>query len=94
MKTITMTELNQRVSAITREVVEGGEPISVTNRGKVVLRLVPERVDPTDPLGMLVAAGRATPPRSSRTPAVRRIPVPLSRPLDELLSEERDSDRY
>jgi prevent-host-death family protein len=42
MKTITMTELNQRTSAITREVTESGETVLVTNHGKPVLRLVPE----------------------------------------------------
>ncbi|MFT4217469.1 MAG: type II toxin-antitoxin system Phd/YefM family antitoxin [Micropruina sp.] len=94
MRTITMTELNQRVSAVTREVVETGEAICVTNRGKVVLRLVPEPVGSSDPLAALVSAGRATPPRAGGSRLTRREPIPLSRPLDELLADERDDDRF
>lgn len=88
-----MTELNQRISAITREVIDSGEPISVTNRGKVVMRLVPEPIGSGDPLAALVAAGRATPPRSPGTPPAWRGPVPLSRPIDELLAYERNDER-
>ena len=37
-----MTEFNQRVSAVSRLVIESGETMKVTNRGRVVLRLVPD----------------------------------------------------
>ncbi len=90
-----MTELNQRVSTITREVIETGEPVQVTKHGDVVLRIVPELRDAMDPLERLIAAGKAMPPRS-RGEGVKWSdlpPVVLSRPLDELVEEERrDAD--
>lgn len=88
-----MTEFNQRVSAITREVVERGEPISVTNRGKVVLRLVPEPTSVGDPLASLIAAGRAAPPRSDQFQPLPEVPISTTRPLGELLADERDDGR-
>lgn len=89
MKNITMTELNQHISSITREVIERGEPVIVTKRGRPVLRLVPEVPASDDPLAALVAAGKASPPSSKSTQTVKRAPIALSRPLDELLAEER-----
>ena len=88
-----MTEFNQKVSAITREVVERGEAISVTNRGRVVLRLVPELTGASDPVASLIAAGRATPPRSEQLQPLPEVPIPTSRPLEDLLADERDDER-
>lgn len=94
-----MTELNQRVSATTREVVERGEPVVVTNRGRPVLRLVPENVAPSDPLAALVAEGKARPPRidpsstSSGSLTFHRPRVALSRSLDDILAEERSDEK-
>lgn len=82
-----MTEFNQRVSAVTREVVESGEPVRVTNRGRAVLRLVPEPTAPADPLETLIAAGQASAPRRTPRPLSGRKPVELSRDLDELIAE-------
>jgi prevent-host-death family protein len=93
MKTITMTEFNQRVSAVTREVIETGEAIVVTNRGRPVLRLVPEGVGARSRLEELIEAGLATPPRRRPTRWAGRQKVELSRPIDELLQEVRaDTD--
>jgi prevent-host-death family protein len=89
MKTVTMTELNQRTSAITREVTEGGETVRVTNHGKTVLRLVPEKPASDDPLQRLIDAGLATPARDPGAFDPAGEPVPTSRPLDELLEETR-----
>ncbi|MDN6659778.1 MAG: type II toxin-antitoxin system Phd/YefM family antitoxin [Acidipropionibacterium jensenii] len=89
MKNITMTELNQHISSITRDVIERGEPVVVTKRGRPVLRLVPEVPAAADPLAALIATGKASPPTSMSSKTVRRAPVTLSRPLDELLDEER-----
>ncbi|MFT4050918.1 MAG: type II toxin-antitoxin system prevent-host-death family antitoxin [Microbacterium sp.] len=87
MRTITMTELNQRVSAVTREVIEKGEPVRVTNRGRVVLRLVPEPARDGSPLDALIAAGVASPPTRPARRRGAQPPVPLSRGLDEILRE-------
>lgn len=37
-----MTEFNQRVSAVTREVMKLREPVRITNRARVVLRDIPQ----------------------------------------------------
>ena len=96
MRTITMTELNQRISAVTREVIESGEPVQVTNRGKAVLRLVPEPMAPTQPvtarerLQQLIDAGMAARPASREARSVRRLqPLRFSRSVEELLEDER-----
>ncbi len=80
-----MTELNQRISAITREIAETGEPVRVTNRGKVVLRLIPEPVDGASPIEALIAAGLATAPTRERPRSRPR--VELSDDADSVLSE-------
>jgi antitoxin (DNA-binding transcriptional repressor) of toxin-antitoxin stability system len=93
MRTITMTELNQRISAVTREVIESGEPVQVTNRGRAVLRLVPEptavAVTAQERLQQLIDAGLATPARQPHQPLPRKEPVRLSRSIEELLEEDR-----
>ncbi len=73
MRTVTMTEFNQRVSAITREVTETGEPVQITNRGTVVLHIAPgpapvdempkarngrERLEQLRAMGMIVPHGK------------------------------------
>jgi prevent-host-death family protein len=48
MTAVGVRELKARASEILRQVEEGGEPIEITKRGKVVARLVPaERPRPT-----------------------------------------------
>lgn len=89
MKRVTLTELNQHTSAIVREVIERGESVTVTMRGRPVLHLVPAAAATDDPVAALVAAGKASPPRVKSTDTVRRAPVTLSRALDEIHSEER-----
>lgn len=86
MKTITMTELNQRISAVTRDVIENGESFQVTNRGRPVLRLVPEVQNSDNPIESLLNAGLATPPKRRHRPLTARR-VSLSRTIDELLDE-------
>ena len=93
MRSITMTELNQRVSSVTRQVVEGGESIQVTNRGSVVMWLVPAPQAGQDPVGSLVSAGLALAPQRSHRPISRRQPVRLSGDIDDILAEvNRDAD--
>lgn len=87
MKTISLTELNQNVSKVTRELVESGEAVQVTNRGTVILRMVPESTRPRPRLEELYELGMATPPRRTPTPMSGRPPVTLSRPIDEILDD-------
>lgn len=81
-----MTELNQRISAITREIAETGEPVRVTNRGRVVLRLIPEPAGDGSPIESIIAAGLASAPSRERHEGPRPR-VELSAPIDEVLSE-------
>lgn len=87
MKTITMTELNQRISAVTRAVIEDGESFRVTNRGRAVLRLVPEVQGSDNAVEALVNAGLATPPRRPHRRLSGRAAVALSGDLDDILDE-------
>ncbi|MGB4779175.1 type II toxin-antitoxin system Phd/YefM family antitoxin [Microbacterium sp.] len=87
MRTITMTELNQRVSAVTREVIESGETVRVTNRGRVVLRLVPEPGPTGSPLEALIASGAAVPPTRPHRRRGGQPAVPLSDDLDAIIAE-------
>ncbi|MFT4298281.1 MAG: type II toxin-antitoxin system Phd/YefM family antitoxin [Aeromicrobium sp.] len=89
MRTVTLTQLNQRTSAITREIVESGEPVQVTNRGKVVLRMIPEVPPAQDRLAELIALGLARPAVAPGQWQPRRKPATLSRPIDEILDEVR-----
>jgi prevent-host-death family protein len=92
MKTISMSELNQRISAVTREVIETGQPVRVTNRGRAVLRLVPEPTTSDNPLQALVDAGLATAPRRQPRVIEKRRQRRLSRRVDEIIDDIR-SDR-
>ena len=79
-----MTELNQRISAITREIAETGEPVRVTNRGRVVLRLVPVTGDALSPIESVIAAGLATPPTRARR-GLGGAPIELSTDIETAL---------
>lgn len=81
-----MTELNQRISAITREIAETGEPVRVTNRGRVVLRLVPETGDALSPIESMIAAGLATSPSRARQD-LGGAPIPLSTDIETALED-------
>jgi len=63
METIGLRELNQNPSkAVAR--VRAGASLVVTDRGKPVLRMIPETEDPS-PLQQMIAAGGARPPPST-----------------------------
>lgn len=91
MKRIGVRELRQHASRWLR-LVEAGESLEVTERGRPVARLVP--VPQSSGYAALVAEGRITPatsdllklgPRIERSPG---IPLP-SEILDQMRSEER-----
>jgi prevent-host-death family protein len=68
MNRIGVRELNQNTSQVLAR-VSGGETIEITDRGRLVARLVPVD-DETSTLNRLVASGRAAAPTSGG-------PVPL-----------------
>lgn len=91
METIGLRELNQNPSrAVAR--VRAGETIVVTDRGRPVLRLVPEDERP-DTLRRLIDSGEVTPPAELGMPDLALELAPGVESLSDLLIAERDSER-
>ncbi|MPZ80002.1 MAG: type II toxin-antitoxin system prevent-host-death family antitoxin [Actinophytocola sp.] len=91
METIGLRELNQNPSkAVAR--VRAGASIVVTDRGRPVLRMVPEpRAE--DTLHSMVANGEVRPPAESGMPDIVDDLAPDTESLSELLVADRDRDR-
>lgn len=91
METIGLRELNQNPSkAVAR--VRAGASLIVTDRGRPVLRMVPE-VGESGALERMVAAGEVTPPVESGMPDLILDLAPEVDSLSDLLVGERDQER-
>jgi prevent-host-death family protein len=91
MKTIGLRELNQNPSkAVAR--VRAGETIVVTDRGRPVLRLVPELEQP-GVLQHLIDSGEVTPPSELGMPDLVLELAPELDSLSDLLIADRDKER-
>ena len=91
METIGLRELNQNPSkAVAR--VRAGETVVVTDRGRPILRMVPE-VDQPGSLHRLVASGEATAPAEQGMPDLIPDLVPEIDSLAETLVADRDRER-
>jgi prevent-host-death family protein len=91
MRTIGLRELNQNPSkAVAR--VRAGETIVVTDRGRPVLRLVPEDERP-GVLQHLLDSGEVTPPAELGMPDLILELAPQVDRLSDLLIEDRDKER-
>ncbi|TDD25598.1 type II toxin-antitoxin system prevent-host-death family antitoxin [Kribbella turkmenica] len=91
METIGLRELNQNPSkAVAR--VRAGETIVVTDRGRPVLRLVPEDERPGT-LRHMVDLGEVTLPAELGMPDLVLDLAPGVDSLSELLIEDRDKER-
>ncbi|MCT2582358.1 type II toxin-antitoxin system Phd/YefM family antitoxin [Actinophytocola gossypii] len=91
METIGLRELNQNPSrAVAR--VRAGNSILVTDRGRPVLRMVPEPRT-GDMLHQLVANGEVRAPAQSGMPDVVDDLVPETESLTDLLIADRDRER-
>ena len=92
METIGLRELNQNPSkAVAR--VRAGHSIIVTDRGKPILRMVPEASGERTLLQELVAQGRAEPPSERGIPPAEPELAPTAPSLSELIVAERDRER-
>jgi prevent-host-death family protein len=92
VETIGLRELNQNPSkAVAR--VRAGQSIIVTDRGKPILRMVPEPSGKRTLLEELVAQGRAEPPSERGMPAVEPELTPTTPSLSDLIIADRDRDR-
>lgn len=91
MRTIGLRELNQNPSkAVAR--VRAGETIVVTDRGRPVLRLVPEGERP-GVLQHLLDSGEVTAPAELGMPDLMLDLAPEVGSLSDLLIEDRDKER-
>jgi prevent-host-death family protein len=91
VETIGLRELNQNPSrAVAR--VRAGESLLVTDRGRPVLRMVPE-VESRGVLSRLVAEGMATAPAEQGMPDLIVDLVPDVESLTDVLLAERNRER-
>ena len=91
METIGLRELNQNPSrAVAR--VRAGESIVVTDRGRPILRMVPEIEQPGG-LSQMVAAGIATAPTEPDMPELIPDLAPEIDSVADLLLAEREQER-
>jgi prevent-host-death family protein len=91
VETIGLRELNQNPSrAVAR--VRAGESLLVTDRGRPILRMVPE-VESPGVLSRLVAEGTATAPAEQGLPELIEDLAPEVESLTDLLLAERDRER-
>ena len=93
METIGLRELNRNLSgAVAR--VRAGESLLVTDRGKPILRMVPE-VDAPGELSRLVAEGTATAPAEHGMPDLipDLAPALALDSLSDVLLEDRRRER-
>jgi len=91
METIGLRELNQNPSkAVAR--VRAGASLIVTDRGKPVLRMIPETEHPGT-LQRMIAAGTARPPAEHGMPELIPDLTPDLDSLADLLVAERDKER-
>jgi prevent-host-death family protein len=91
IETIGLRELNQNPSrAVAR--VRAGESLVVTDRGKPILRMVPE-VESPGVLSRLVADGKVTAPAEQGMPDLIPDLVPEVESVTELLLAERAQER-
>jgi prevent-host-death family protein len=91
METIGLRELNQNPSkAVAR--VRAGESIIVTDRGRPVLRMVPETEHP-DTLARMISSGQVRPPTERGMPDLSPELAPEIDSLSDLMIGDRDRER-
>ncbi|HEX5494233.1 MAG TPA: type II toxin-antitoxin system prevent-host-death family antitoxin [Mycobacteriales bacterium] len=91
METIGLRELNQNPSrAVAR--VRAGATIVVTDRGRPVLRMVPE-AEQVSVVQRMVSAGEVRPPAQTGMPELIDDLAPDTPSLSDLLIADRDRER-
>lgn len=89
MTSVGVRELRQNASALLDQVAETGEPIEITNHGRLVARLVPATQGKTT-WDQLVASGVLRPGRGDPLD-IEPVELPPGSPtLQEILDELRD----
>lgn len=91
MSDVPVRELNQNTAAVLAR-VKHGEQIDITERGRVIARLIPAQ---ENPLSALLESGKLHPATANAAAAPRPVgPVRTDHEAGELLREMRDSERY
>jgi prevent-host-death family protein len=91
VETIGLRELNQNPSKVVAR-VRAGESIIVTDRGRPLLRMVPEAEHP-DTLARMVSSGQARPPTEQGMPELIAELAPDVESLADLVVDDRDRER-
>ncbi|MDU0349168.1 type II toxin-antitoxin system Phd/YefM family antitoxin [Actinomyces sp. MRS3W] len=88
-RTVSLRELNQRSGRIVTDVVSSGRPVTITDRGRPVARLVPIESDET-PYERLLREGLIREATHERTGPIPRFTLPEGMTLQQLLDEDRE----
>lgn len=90
MEQIPIRTLNQNTAGVL-ELVERGETVEITNRGKPIARIVPVVEGELDDL---IAAGVVTPPTIAGPIPMPRAKAEPGADAGELISDMRDEERW
>lgn len=90
MEQIPIRTLNQNTAGVL-ELVERGETVEITNRGKPIARIVPVVEGELDDL---IAAGVVTPPTIAGPISMPRAKAEPGADAGELVSTMRDEERW
>jgi prevent-host-death family protein len=96
MATVTVSELNQQTARVL-ERVKNGEPVTITEYGRAIARIVPDAPSTGDSLlDALIAQGRVIPAANpgSIPPTPPRTDSDGEVPLSEQLIRDREEERY
>ncbi|HXT44508.1 MAG TPA: type II toxin-antitoxin system prevent-host-death family antitoxin [Pseudonocardiaceae bacterium] len=90
MNEVPVRELNQNTAGVLAR-VKRGEEVDITERGKVIARLVPAQ---RHPLADLIASGKLRPPKTRGAVPRPTGPVRTDHEAGELVRELRDEERH
>lgn len=90
MESIPIRVLNQDTAGVLAR-VERGRTVEVTNRGRVIARIVPVT---TSPLAGLIASGAVLPPTIDGPMPMPTLVAPADADGGRLLSELREEERW
>ncbi|MDO4899430.1 type II toxin-antitoxin system Phd/YefM family antitoxin [Actinomyces sp.] len=91
-RTVSLRELNQRSGRIVADVVSSGRPVTITDRGRPVVRLVPIAPEET-PYERLLREGLIQEATHERTGPLPSINVPNGAQLYADFMAEREEER-
>ena len=91
-RTVGLREVNQQAGRVYREVESTGVPVTVTDRGRPIARIVPIRDDETW-YGRMVREGKVRRAADDWALPARRWGVPEDFDLEQFLLGEREEDR-